>query len=79
MGERRGAYRVLVGETLRKETTWKTAVDGTIILKWIFEMWAGWFMDWMDLAEDLDMWRAFANAVMNIWVPYWEFLDSLRT
>ena len=42
-------------------------------------MWAGWFMDWMDLAEDLDMWRALANAVMNIWVPYWELLDSLRT
>jgi len=24
MGERRGVYRVLVGETLRKETTWET-------------------------------------------------------
>jgi hypothetical protein len=24
MGERRGIYRVLVGETIRKESTWKT-------------------------------------------------------
>jgi len=29
------------GETLRKETTWKTpGVDGRIILRWIFRKWA---------------------------------------
>ena len=25
--------------------------------------------DWMDLAQDRDMWRALLNTVMNLWVP----------
>jgi hypothetical protein len=29
--------------------------------------WVG--MNWIDLAEDRDQWRALVNAVMNLWVP----------
>ena len=30
----------------------------------------GWTeMDWTDMAQDRDGWRAIVNTVMNIWVP----------
>jgi hypothetical protein len=40
-------------------------VDGRIILKWIFEKWDG-GVDWIDLTQDRDKWRAVVNAVMNL-------------
>jgi hypothetical protein len=43
-------------------------VDGRIILKWIFMKWDG-GMDWIDMAQDRDRWRAVVNAVMNLRVP----------
>jgi hypothetical protein len=27
-----------------------------------------WGMDWIDLAENRDQWRALANMVMNFWI-----------
>jgi hypothetical protein len=43
-------------------------VDGRIILKRIFKKWDR-GMDWIDMAQDRDRWRAFVNAVMNLRVP----------
>jgi len=57
------------------ETTRKTqAVDGRIILKWIFKKWD---MDWIDLAQNRDRWRTVENVIMNLRVPliYRGFLD----
>ena len=44
-------------------------VDGRIILRRIFGKWDVGGMDWTDLAEDRDRWRALVNAVMNLRVP----------
>jgi hypothetical protein len=29
--------------------------------------WGG--MDWIDLVQDRDHWRALVNTVMNLWIP----------
>jgi hypothetical protein len=29
--------------------------------------WGG--VEWVDLAQDMDQWRAVVNTVMNLWVP----------
>jgi hypothetical protein len=41
------------------------SVDGRMDLK--ETEWDG--MDWIDLAQDTEQWRALVNTVMNIWVP----------
>jgi hypothetical protein len=43
-------------------------VDGRMILKRIFRK-CGLGMDWIDLIQGRDRWRAFVNGVMNIRVP----------
>jgi hypothetical protein len=42
-------------------------VGGWTILKRILERWDG--MDWIDLAQDRNQWRALVKTIMNIWVP----------
>ena len=51
------------------------SVDVMIILKLILRKWVG-GMDWIDLAQDRNRWKAVANAVMNTgFVKGGEFLD----
>jgi hypothetical protein len=69
MGEKRNAYRILVGKPAckrplgRPRSRW--ADDIKMDLREIG--WGG--LDWIDLAYDRDQWRAVVKAVMNLWVP----------
>jgi hypothetical protein len=65
----RGAYRILVGRP--KETiplAWpRHRLEDNIKMDVQEVRWGG--MDWFDVAEDTDRWRALVNPVMNILVP----------
>jgi hypothetical protein len=69
MGESRNAYRILVGTPEGKRPL------GRPRRRWVDNIkmdlreigWDG--MDWIDLAEDRDRWRAYVNAVLNLRVP----------
>jgi len=46
------------------------AVDGKIILRWMFRKWVGGGgMNWIDVAQNRDRWRGLVHAVMNLRVP----------
>jgi hypothetical protein len=68
-GERRNAYRILVGKPEGKRPLGRPrrrCVDSIKMdLKEI--EWDG--MDWIDLAQDRDQWRSLASIVMNLQFP----------
>jgi hypothetical protein len=69
MGAKRNACRILVGKPEGKKPL------GRLRHRWVDNIkvelgelgWDG--MDWIDLAQDRDQWRALVNTVMNLWVP----------
>jgi hypothetical protein len=66
MAEKRNAYRLLVGKPEVKRPL------GSPRRRWVDNIkvdlreigWDG--MNWIDLAQDRDRWRAFVNTVMNL-------------
>jgi hypothetical protein len=68
-GEGRGVYRILVRKPEgrrplgRPRRRWE---DNIRLDLW--EVGCG-CVDWMELAQGRDSWRALVSAVMNLWVP----------
>jgi hypothetical protein len=69
MGDKRNAYRILVGKPEgrrslgRPRRRWVDNIE--IDLREIG--WDG--VDWVNMAQDRDQWRALVNTVMNLRVP----------
>ena len=69
MGERSGIYRVLVGEPEGKKPLGRPRRRWENNIKMNLQEVGCGGMDWIDLAQDRDRWRAIVNAVMNLRVP----------
>jgi hypothetical protein len=69
MGEKRNAYRILVGKSGGKRPLGRPRCRWEDNIKMDLREigWGG--MDWKDLAQDRDQWRAVVNTVMNLRVP----------
>jgi hypothetical protein len=69
MGEKRNAYKSLVGKPKVRRLL------GRPRCRWVNNMkmnlaeigWGG--ADWIGLAQDRDMWRSHVNSAMNLQVP----------
>ena len=69
MGERRSEYRVLVGKPEGKRQLGRPRRRWEDNIKMDLQEVGCGDMDWIELAQDRDRWRALVKAVMNLRFP----------
>jgi hypothetical protein len=69
MGERRGVYRVLVGKPEGKRPLVRPRHRWEDNIKMYLQKVGCGGMDWIEVAQERDRWRALVNAVINHGVP----------
>ena len=69
MGEGRGVYRVLVGKPEGKRPLGRPRRRWEDNIKMDLQEVGCGGMDWIEVAQDRDRWRALVGTVMNLRVP----------
>jgi len=69
MGERKGVYRVLVGKPEGKRPLGRPRPRWEDIIKMDLQEVGCRDVDWIELAQDRNRWRALVTAVMNLRIP----------
>jgi hypothetical protein len=69
MGEKKNAYRILVGKPEGKRPLGGPRHRWVDNIKMVLREieWGG--MNWIDLAQDRDQWRALVNTIMKLSLP----------
>ena len=62
-------YRVGWGNLMVGDYLGDPGVDRRMILRWIFRKWDVVGVDWIELAQDRNRWRALVNSVMKFRLP----------
>ena len=67
-GEDRGVHRMLVGKPEGKRPLGRPRLRWKDNIKMDLDVGGG-HVDWMELAQDRDRWRALVGMVRDFWVP----------
>ena len=76
-GQGRGVHRVLVGKPEGKRPLGRPGRRWEDNIKMDLQEVGGGFGDWMELAQDMDRWRALVSTVMNLRVPKMQGISCL--